>query len=178
MERVGEKLGTLLKIDACTSATLRGRYARICVQVATDKSVKKLVTIGTHHQRIIYEGEGILCTICGRVGHTNRSCPPPQTEIVVQTGDPQQTQTITPVQTNQITKVEGKRVEKEKQEVVKFPQKSHGPNNRAAQPNNNPTHFASPTLRPKRTWARGKHNKSEKGGKAAHIKTHRPIIEA
>ncbi|KAH0716625.1 hypothetical protein KY290_012901 [Solanum tuberosum] len=31
-ERIGRKLGRLLKIDSCTSATLRGRYARICLQ--------------------------------------------------------------------------------------------------------------------------------------------------
>ncbi|KAG5605846.1 hypothetical protein H5410_027338 [Solanum commersonii] len=32
-EKIGKKLGKFLKIDSCTSVTLQGRYARICVQV-------------------------------------------------------------------------------------------------------------------------------------------------
>ncbi|XP_019244287.1 PREDICTED: uncharacterized protein LOC109224157 [Nicotiana attenuata] len=31
LEKVGRKLGRLLKVDSCTSSTLRGRYARICI---------------------------------------------------------------------------------------------------------------------------------------------------
>lgn len=34
LKRIGNSLGTLLKIDACTSSTLRGRYARLCIQVS------------------------------------------------------------------------------------------------------------------------------------------------
>nr|XP_033508752.1 uncharacterized protein LOC117273670 [Nicotiana tomentosiformis] len=33
LKKVGRKLGKLLKIDSCTSFMLRGRYARICIQV-------------------------------------------------------------------------------------------------------------------------------------------------
>lgn len=33
LERIGSKWGVLLKINTCTSSTLRGRYARICIQV-------------------------------------------------------------------------------------------------------------------------------------------------
>lgn len=69
-----EKLGTLLKIYVCTSATLRGLYARICIQVATDKPIKKEVTIRTYQQKIIYEGECILCTNRGKVGQTYSTC--------------------------------------------------------------------------------------------------------
>lgn len=31
LQRAGIKVGTLLKIDTCTSSTTRGRYARICI---------------------------------------------------------------------------------------------------------------------------------------------------
>ncbi|XP_019238197.1 PREDICTED: uncharacterized protein LOC109218299 [Nicotiana attenuata] len=50
LEKVGRKLGKLLKVDTCTSATLRGRYARICI------------------------GENVLCTGCGRIGHILKGC--------------------------------------------------------------------------------------------------------
>ena len=33
LKYVGQKLGKLLKVDAITSAAIRGRYARICVQI-------------------------------------------------------------------------------------------------------------------------------------------------
>lgn len=36
LQRIGNSISTLLKIDVCTSSTLRGRYARLCVQVPFD----------------------------------------------------------------------------------------------------------------------------------------------
>lgn len=57
LERIGNKLGTLLKIDTCTSTTLRGRYARIYIQVPLDEPVKTFVNVDTHRQSMIYEGE-------------------------------------------------------------------------------------------------------------------------
>ncbi|XP_070010907.1 uncharacterized protein [Nicotiana sylvestris] len=75
LEQGGNSVGKLLKIETCTSSTLRGRYARICVQVPLDIPVTTAVTIGTHNQPILYEGEGILCKGCGKIGHTLRHCP-------------------------------------------------------------------------------------------------------
>ncbi|XP_019252829.1 PREDICTED: uncharacterized protein LOC109231637 [Nicotiana attenuata] len=74
LEKVGWKLGKLLKIDQCTSSTLRGRYARICIQVPLETPVETSVIIGDHKQSVIYEGEGTLCTSCGRIGHTTLRC--------------------------------------------------------------------------------------------------------
>ncbi|PHT69119.1 60S ribosomal protein L10a [Capsicum annuum] len=72
--RVGCKVGKLLKIDACTSSTLRGRYARICVQVPLRYPLIPYVTIGKHTQAIHYECEGSLYKTCGCLGHTLNSC--------------------------------------------------------------------------------------------------------
>ncbi|XP_009789326.1 uncharacterized protein [Nicotiana sylvestris] len=74
LEKVGRKLGKLFKIDQCTSSTLRERYARICIQVPLETLVKTSVIIGDHEQAVIYEGEGTLCTVCGRIGHTAQIC--------------------------------------------------------------------------------------------------------
>ncbi|XP_075080001.1 uncharacterized protein At4g02000-like [Nicotiana tabacum] len=73
-EKVGRKLGKLLKIDQYTSSTLRGRYARICIQVPLETPVETSVIIGDHKQAVIYEGEGTLCIVCGRIGHTAQIC--------------------------------------------------------------------------------------------------------
>ncbi|XP_019255157.1 PREDICTED: uncharacterized protein LOC109233748 [Nicotiana attenuata] len=70
LEKVGRKLGKLLKIGQCTSSTLRGRYARICIQVPLETPMETTVIIGDHKQAVVYEGEGTLCTSCGRIGHT------------------------------------------------------------------------------------------------------------
>ncbi|KAK4734727.1 hypothetical protein R3W88_008988 [Solanum pinnatisectum] len=69
LEKIGNRLGGLLKIDSCTSATLRGRYARICIQVPIGKPLQGDVQIRNHTQKVVYEGEGILCTSCGEIWH-------------------------------------------------------------------------------------------------------------
>lgn len=67
LENVGRKLGKLLKIDTCTSSTLRGRYELICIQVPLETLVETSVVIGDHKQSVIYEGKGTLCKGCGRI---------------------------------------------------------------------------------------------------------------
>lgn len=74
LKKVGKKIDRLLKVDTCTSSTLRGRNARICVQVPLNTPLKTMVTNENHHQLIIYEGYDFLCKSCGRLGHTT-SCP-------------------------------------------------------------------------------------------------------
>ncbi|KAG5620306.1 hypothetical protein H5410_005524 [Solanum commersonii] len=43
LAKVGLKLRKLVKTNVCTSATLRGRYARICVEILLDTPVHKYV---------------------------------------------------------------------------------------------------------------------------------------
>ena len=69
LKHVGNKLGKLLRIDAVTSATLRGRFARLCVQVNTAYPLPKRVKIGAFWQDIVYENLPMLCYRCGRIGH-------------------------------------------------------------------------------------------------------------
>lgn len=71
----GNSIGRLLKIDACTSATLRGRYARLCVELPMDQPVAKFIYIEDYKQQIEYEGDKVLCKSCGVLGHTTINCP-------------------------------------------------------------------------------------------------------
>ncbi|PHU28887.1 hypothetical protein BC332_00980 [Capsicum chinense] len=48
LEKIGGKLGTLLKIDTCTSTTLREKHVHICVKTSSKKSPKP--TINTQAQ--------------------------------------------------------------------------------------------------------------------------------
>ncbi|XP_060202508.1 uncharacterized protein LOC132630947 [Lycium barbarum] len=74
LQKEGLKIGTLLKVDPCTSASSREKYARICVQVPMEQPLKTHVFIGLHKQPIIYGGFDLLCTNCGCLGHPTRAC--------------------------------------------------------------------------------------------------------
>ncbi|XP_070002803.1 uncharacterized protein [Nicotiana sylvestris] len=73
LTKVGNKIGRLLKIDVCTSSTLRGRYARL-IEIPLDVPVTPYVFIGQHKQEIHYEGANVLCKNCGRLGHSMANC--------------------------------------------------------------------------------------------------------
>ncbi|XP_019253786.1 PREDICTED: uncharacterized protein LOC109232468 [Nicotiana attenuata] len=81
LAKVGNKIGRLLKVDTCTSAALRGRYARICVELPLNKQVKSFVWIGSHKQQILYECEKLLCLNCGYLGHSSSKCLKTNTQI-------------------------------------------------------------------------------------------------
>ncbi|XP_070042758.1 uncharacterized protein [Nicotiana tomentosiformis] len=74
LTRIGNSIGKLLKVDVCTSATLRGRYARLCLKLPLEQPVQNHILVGHHKQAILYEGENILCKACGRIGHTCHNC--------------------------------------------------------------------------------------------------------
>ncbi|XP_019239198.1 PREDICTED: uncharacterized protein LOC109219211 [Nicotiana attenuata] len=101
LEKVGRKLGKLLKIDQCTSSTLRGRYARICIQVPLESPVETSVIIRDHKQSVIYEGEGTLCTSCGMIGHTSIRCTYSQRQPVAANDSQQHHQTDSPPEESQ-----------------------------------------------------------------------------
>ncbi|GKU87915.1 hypothetical protein SLEP1_g2242 [Rubroshorea leprosula] len=75
LERIGNLLGTPLRIDAHTVHKSRGQYARICIQVDLDEPLIPCIKIGNHVQKILYEGPVALCFACGCVGHKENKCP-------------------------------------------------------------------------------------------------------
>ncbi|XP_019266854.1 PREDICTED: uncharacterized protein LOC109244251 [Nicotiana attenuata] len=74
LEKVGNKIGRLLKVDACTSTALRGCYARLYVELPLNKAVKSNVWIGSHKQQVLYECDKLLCLNCGHLGHSTGQC--------------------------------------------------------------------------------------------------------
>lgn len=74
LKKIGNKIGRLLKIDACTSSTLRGRYARLCIELPLEVLVIPFIFIGQHKQVIHYEDDNILCKKYGRLGHAQSKC--------------------------------------------------------------------------------------------------------
>lgn len=77
LKKMGEKLGTVLKIDAHTNDALRGQYACISVQVNLNQPLKTLVHISYLSQLVIYEGLNMICFTSRKLGHKSLACPAP-----------------------------------------------------------------------------------------------------
>ncbi|GLT26287.1 hypothetical protein SLA2020_013680 [Shorea laevis] len=69
LQKIGNKVGTLLCVDTHTTHHTHGQYVRICVQINLSQPVVKVVRIGKKRQRVAYEGVNALCFNCGRIGH-------------------------------------------------------------------------------------------------------------
>nr|KYP70239.1 Putative ribonuclease H protein At1g65750 family [Cajanus cajan] len=59
--RVGNKLGTMLKIDKLTSIHSRGKFARICVEINLNKKLVSKIDIMGHVLKLEYEGLHSIC---------------------------------------------------------------------------------------------------------------------
>jgi len=64
-----------MRIDATTTSSSRGRYARICIQVDLDRPSVPKIRIGKYIQHIMYETITGLCFHCGCIGHNEKQCP-------------------------------------------------------------------------------------------------------
>ena len=72
--KIGQAIGPVLRIDAHTASNVRGRFARLCVQVNLDKPLINSIQIGKMAQKVQYEGLNSLCFACGHMGHRKESC--------------------------------------------------------------------------------------------------------
>lgn len=97
LAKIGNSIGELLKVDACTSATLRERYSRLYVNLPLEQPVQTHVLVGPHKQAILYEGKIILCKTCGRLGNTCHNCPY-SSQPIQQRGEQKLLQLCQPVQ--------------------------------------------------------------------------------
>ncbi|KAI0488433.1 hypothetical protein KFK09_028264 [Dendrobium nobile] len=77
--RIASKIGVPLWIDAQTGNWGRREYARVCVRMCLDWKLQSGIWIngmnGRFYQKVEYEGIGILCYGCGKVGHWKEFCP-------------------------------------------------------------------------------------------------------
>lgn len=63
LDKMGSILGYVLKIDVHTNDTLRGQYARLCIQVNINRPLKTLIHFGHHSQVVIYEGVNFVLSV-------------------------------------------------------------------------------------------------------------------
>ena len=74
LKDIGKAIGLVLRIDTQTASEVRGRYARLCVQVDFEQPLIRTVHLGTLSRPVLYEGISSLCFSCGRLGHRKDNC--------------------------------------------------------------------------------------------------------
>ncbi len=72
---IASGLGPVLRVDVNTATGTRGRFARICIQLDLEKPLARTIRVGKAKVAVIYEGIGLLCFQCGKIGHRKEWCP-------------------------------------------------------------------------------------------------------
>ena len=75
LREVGSAIGLVLWENLNTASNVRGRFARICIQVDLNKPLSTRILLEGVVQEVQYEGINTLCFSCGRVGHRREGCP-------------------------------------------------------------------------------------------------------
>lgn len=72
---VGKRIGKFLKIDMPMSATLKGRYTRMCIEVPIEVPLQIPKIIGHYKRPIVYESEGISAKSVGLLAISQQKIP-------------------------------------------------------------------------------------------------------
>lgn len=67
-------VGKPIKVDTKTMEASRGKFARVCVEIALDQPVVGCFRFRERWFNVEYEGLRLLCKKCGIFGHHARDC--------------------------------------------------------------------------------------------------------
>lgn len=74
LTRVGNALGTMLKVDRLTSLHERGKFAHICVELDLDEPLDSHISVRGKKLYLEYEGLHSICFRCGKYGNKKDKC--------------------------------------------------------------------------------------------------------
>ncbi|KAI9124212.1 hypothetical protein K1719_005512 [Acacia pycnantha] len=80
LQRIGNMVGKMIKIDRSTSVYDKGGFARICVEIDLKKPLLPTYMVFGEERHIVYEGLHQVCFVCGKYGHQQQVCPTCQTK--------------------------------------------------------------------------------------------------
>ncbi|XVF12616.1 hypothetical protein REPUB_Repub08aG0134300 [Reevesia pubescens] len=75
LTRMGSHVKRVICFDHNNEETLRGKFARICVEVDLTKPLISKMKVGRKMINVEYEELNLICFQCGRVGHKKDNCP-------------------------------------------------------------------------------------------------------
>ncbi|KAL4304484.1 hypothetical protein GQ457_10G003160 [Hibiscus cannabinus] len=73
--RIAAIIGVVIKVDYCTKAGERGKFARLAILVDLNKPLRSCIGIDGFVQRLEYEGLNQICFSCGVYSHSMEGCP-------------------------------------------------------------------------------------------------------
>ncbi|XP_054792525.1 uncharacterized protein LOC129298145 [Prosopis cineraria] len=80
---LGSQIDHVLKVETTTIKRKKGRFARLCVKLDLNATLRPIVLINRKEKRIQYESIHLICLKCGRYKHDADNCPvrplPPET---------------------------------------------------------------------------------------------------
>ncbi|XP_021846727.1 uncharacterized protein [Spinacia oleracea] len=86
LQRIGEKIGRVVRIDKNTESVDRGQYIRFCIEVDLTKPLLAKFRLNGRIWKIQYEGLRLICFKCGHLGHKYSDCTmfrsPPEQQMV------------------------------------------------------------------------------------------------
>lgn len=87
---MGNILWKTIKIDRTTGGVMKGKYARVCIELDLNKPLVPSISIYGRVQHVEYEGLLKICFKCGQYGHRQIECPllkPPEENVPLQSGN-------------------------------------------------------------------------------------------
>ncbi|KAH9666253.1 reverse transcriptase domain-containing protein [Citrus sinensis] len=74
LRKIGQLVGTVIKIDYHTALRERGKFARIAVRISLSQPLLSRFNMDGKIQKVEYEGLPIICYQCGKYGHNSIIC--------------------------------------------------------------------------------------------------------
>lgn len=75
IQRLGQIIGPVIKIDSNTIAVQRGKFARLVVELDLQKPLVSQFNLEGRIQKVEYENLPTICFGCGKFGHYKETCP-------------------------------------------------------------------------------------------------------
>lgn len=75
LKKAADQIGHTIRVDHTTMTTVRGKFARVCVEVDFSVPLKSHYRMRGKDYRIQYEGLHDICFSCGKYGHREGMCP-------------------------------------------------------------------------------------------------------
>lgn len=74
MTKIGNLIGTTVKVDEHTMGQAQGKFARLCVELDLSKPLIPFIELEGRTYGVVYEEIQLVCFECGCFGHGRDIC--------------------------------------------------------------------------------------------------------